>query len=127
MELYYHDRDRDILVLRADGDLNSESADQMVRQLEEMIASGLRRMIIDFSKLDYISSMGIGKLIGVNRRLKEVGGDIRLAGVGGMMAKVLELVHLNKIFAMFPDVEQARLSFGTTGKPGAAGPSGKAG
>jgi anti-sigma B factor antagonist len=111
LELYYQDTNRNILVLRADGGLNSESADQMIKQLEEMIASGMRRMIIDCSKLDYISSLGIGKLIGMNRRLKEAGGEVRLASVGGMMARILELVRLNKVFAIYPDVEQARLSF----------------
>jgi anti-sigma B factor antagonist len=110
VELYYDQTDKNILVLRADGGLNSETADQLLHQLEEMIDSGLKRIIVDCAHLEYISSVGIAKLLRIHQRLAEKGGDVRLACVRGALAQILSVVHMNKVFAIYPDVEQARLA-----------------
>src|SRR5947207_961747 len=119
MELYYHDLDRNVLVLRADGGLNSETADQMLAQLEELIDAGLGRIIVDCSHLDFVSILGLGKLVRIHKRLGDHGGDVRLAAVRGALVRVLEIARMNKIFALYPDIEQARLSF----RPAAVKPS----
>src|SRR6185295_8396336 len=101
MELYYHNLDQNILILRADGGLNSDTADQMLTQLEQLIDGGLRRIIVDCSQLDFVSSMGIGKLVRLHKRLAQYGGDVRLASLKGMLARMLEIARLSKMFALY--------------------------
>ena len=41
MEFYYHESDRDILVLSADGGLNADTASTFVEQLESLVDAGM--------------------------------------------------------------------------------------
>ena len=73
MEFYYHEADRDILVLRADGGLNHRTAAQFQAELERLVDAGLRKIIVDCSRLDHVSSYGLGVLIGIHNRLRKRG------------------------------------------------------
>jgi len=111
MELYYHELDRSVLILTADGALNSETAASFVSQLEQLVEFGVRKMIIDCSKLAYVSSYGIGVLVRMHNKLVKLGGDVKFAAVPGLVLQALTLVRLNKLFELYPDVNQARLAF----------------
>jgi len=56
MELYWDEIDHDILILAADGGLNADTSDQLIQSLEKLIQAGLRNIIVDCDKLNYISS-----------------------------------------------------------------------
>jgi anti-anti-sigma regulatory factor len=43
--------------------------------------------------------------------MRRKGGDVRLAGVRGLVTQVLTLAHLDRLFELYPDVERARLSW----------------
>ncbi len=63
MEFYYDEIDGDVLVLRVDGGLNADTAEQFVKSIEKLVDAGLTKLIIDCSKLDHVSSYGVGVLI----------------------------------------------------------------
>ena len=111
MEFYYDDVDSDVLVLKADGGLNARTAEGFVEDLEKLVDAGLRKIIVDCSELDYISSFGLGVLIRLHGRLARHGGDVKIASVKGMIVEVMRLTKLNKLFEIYPDVSRARLSF----------------
>ncbi len=111
MELYYHEVEKGVLILTADGGLNASTADRFVTDLEHLIESGSTKIIVDCSQLDYISSYGISVLMRLHRKMQRHGGDVRLASVKGMMVKALSLARVDQILAIYPDVNAARLSF----------------
>ncbi|MDG2200802.1 MAG: STAS domain-containing protein [Phycisphaerales bacterium] len=111
MELIAHEIDVDVMILSADGGLNSANADQFVSDIGELIDGGLRRLIIDCSRLDYISSMGIGVLLGLSRRMKARGGEVKLSSVRGLIVQALHIARLDSFFQVYRDVDQARLAF----------------
>ncbi len=111
MEFYRHEVENDVLILSADGGLNADMAERFVSELEQLVEAGNRKIIVDCSKLDYISSYGIGVLMRLHKKLKKHGGDVRLASVGGVIMKALSIVRLDEILSIYPDVNRARLSF----------------
>lgn len=111
MEFYFSEVEKDVLILRADGGLNADTAEEFVGDLERLADAGIRRIIVDCSSLSTISSYGISVLLRLHKRLKMRGGDVRLASVGGMVMQVLEITRLITIFGIYPDVNRARLSF----------------
>jgi anti-sigma B factor antagonist len=111
MEFYFSEVEKDVLVLRADGGLNSENAEEFVDNLERIIDVGIRRIIVDCARLESVNSYGLAVLIRLHKRLKRKGGDVRLASVRGLVIKVLEITRLDHLFAIYPDVSRARLSF----------------
>jgi len=111
MEFYYHEIDQDVLVLVADGGLDAQTSTVFVEQLETLIDKGLRKIIVDCGKLNYISSAGMSMLLRLHRRMAKLGGDVKLANIHGLIAQILATVHLDRLFDIYPTVDRARLAF----------------
>ena len=111
MEFCYDESEHDVLIIRADGGLNSQNVSKFVGDLQGLIDGGLTKIIVDCSALEYVSSYGLGVLVGLHGRLKKRGGDIKLAGLKGTLVDLLQLSRLNTLFDIYPDVNRARLAF----------------
>ncbi len=111
MEFYYDEIDGDVLIIGADGGLNAQTADQFATSIEKLVDAGLKKIIVDCAKLDYISSYGLGVLIRLHRRMKRHGGDVKIASVKSLIAEVLAITRVNTFLDIYPDVNRARLAF----------------
>jgi len=111
METFAQEIDGDLLILSADGGINRGTATQLVESVGKLVEAGVRRIIIDFSKVDLITSTGISTLLLLSRSMRNRGAEVKLASIGGMVSQVLQLMRLDKVFEMYPDVPQARLAF----------------
>ncbi len=111
MEFYYHEIYKDILILAADGGISRENAGEFVDQLETLIDAGLTRIIVDCSKLEFISTVGLSTLLRLHNRLKEHGGQIKLAGVHSPIVSILTVARLDHLFNIYADVPAALLAF----------------
>jgi anti-sigma B factor antagonist len=111
VEFYYHDVDRDVLILKADGGIDAANADEAVAELTLLVESGLRKLIIDCSRLGYISSAGVGVLVRLHKRLLTVGGHAKVAAVHGPVFRLLELTKIADVFEVYPTVNEALEAF----------------
>jgi anti-sigma B factor antagonist len=111
MEIYYHDTDDDVLILSADGGIDSPAAEELVADLAKLVAAGARKLIVDCSRIDYISSYGIAVLIRLHRKLAERGGDVKLAAVDSRVVRLIELLGLDRVLHLYPNVDAARAAF----------------
>lgn len=111
MEFYYHEVDKDVLILSADGGLNADTAADFIKQLEQIIDFGSKKIIIDCTNLSYISSYGVGVLVRLHNKLAKAGGNVKIAAPPSKVLQALNLVRMGKIFEIYPDVSQAQLAF----------------
>jgi anti-sigma B factor antagonist len=111
MEFHYHETDTDVLILIADGDLDSYVASDVADDLQRVIESGARKLVIDCSHLGYVSSIGIASIIRLYKKVIERGGHVKLVGVRGPLARLLEITRLNQIFQTHPTLEDALAAF----------------
>jgi anti-anti-sigma factor len=110
MELYCEEVDGDVMILVADGGLDATTAELFNHQIEQLIERGITRIILDCRRLTYVSSYGLGVLLTLHHRMARQGGDLRLAGVGGVVVQVLNATKLNTIFSIYENVSRARLA-----------------
>ena len=68
-------------------------------------------MIVDCSALEYMDSSGLGALLACLRIAVAQNGDIRLAALAPKLKMLFELTRANKVFAIFPTVQDALASF----------------
>ena len=111
MEFYFHELDRSVLIIAADGGLNADTAGEFVRQLETLVDAGLRQIIVDCTRLHFISSYGIGVLLKIHNKLARHGGDVKIAAAPSRVLQVLTLMRMGQVFQIYPDVNRARLAF----------------
>ena len=111
MEFYYDDVERDVLILKADGGIDSTNAEEFVAELTRLVESGIRKLVLDCTGLGYISSAGVGVLVRMHKKLWTVGGDAKVASVQGPVFRLLELTKLAELFDIYPNVEAALAAF----------------
>ncbi len=111
MEFYADEIDGDVLILAADGGLNADTAEQFVTEIERLVDAGLRKLIVDCSRLTFISSYGLSILIRLHKRMERHGGDVKVCAVRGLVPQVLQATKLDRLIELYPDVNRARLAF----------------
>jgi anti-sigma B factor antagonist len=75
--------------------------------IKRLIAEGTRKLVIDLAGLHHIDSAGIGMLMISNAEMEKNGGQLRIAGASGLVAKSFAIVHLQRIVVIEADVESA--------------------
>lgn len=103
--------DGDILAIVLRGDLDSASAPEFNRLIQEHLDAGHSKIIIDCRNMGYISSLGIASLVALQTKLRRRGGEVKLAAIFGRAMEIMRLVRLDKVFDIYGDLEFARKSF----------------
>lgn len=103
--------DDDIVVLRLHGKFDNSTAPEFDAEVEKRFEEGATKMIIDGAYLDHISSYGLGKLISLQGKLRHKGGTVKLCGLYSVVAEVMKVTNLDKLFDIHGDIEFARESF----------------
>ena len=81
------------------------------KEIETLIARDQKRVILDLSEVRIIDSAGVGQVVKSFTRLKKSGGDLRVAGVAGMLDGVFKLTQVHKVIGMYPTAHEASQNF----------------
>ena len=71
----------------------------------------LPKLLIDFQNVEHLSSAALGTLITINNRIRQKGGQLRLANIDPQIYEVFIITKLNKLFQIHDTREQALASF----------------
>ncbi|SNR59945.1 anti-anti-sigma factor [Humidesulfovibrio mexicanus] len=71
------------------------------------IQQGARRIVLDFSSVEHLDSMGIGLLVATHNSLVKLGGALALTGVNTDIHQLLTLMRLDKHFSISTEREAA--------------------
>ncbi|MGD9857693.1 MAG: STAS domain-containing protein [Planctomycetaceae bacterium] len=72
---------------------------------------GRKRIILDFSNVEYLSSAALGKLITLEKKVKSAGGKLRLCSIRPDIYEVFAITKLNQVFDIKDDQDQAQEGF----------------
>ena len=84
----------DIAVLRVEGRLGTASSGDLIGAVVGAIESGDRRLLIDLTGVDYVSSAGLLALDAASGRMHVAGGALVLCGLSEPVRLALELSGL---------------------------------
>jgi anti-sigma B factor antagonist len=75
--------------------------------LDEQLAARHFRLIIDLSKVAYISSSGLRALLRARRQAQTGGGDVMLCAMNERVTEVFEMIGFNNLFRIFATPAEA--------------------
>jgi stage II sporulation protein AA (anti-sigma F factor antagonist) len=101
------ERNGGALVIAPEGRVDSVSSGELERVVVSRIDAGEKRLVLDLSAVEYISSAGLRVLLMAAKRLKEPPGALVLCGMGPSVRTVLELAGFLPLFAVEPGRAQA--------------------
>ena len=105
------DAENGVVVLGVDGQLIVGNRHELKQKALESLEGGERRFLIDFSSTGYIDSSGLGVLVSMSKKIREAGGELRLAGLNDDLRTLFELTKLDSLFAIYHSVEDGLKAF----------------
>jgi anti-sigma B factor antagonist len=97
-------------VVRAGGDLDMTTGPRLREALVGIVVGGQPRVVLDLQAVDFIDSTGLGILVGVLKRTRSQGGDLRLVSTRQSLRRLLELTDLGQAFPLAASVEAATVA-----------------
>jgi anti-anti-sigma factor len=100
-------------VIQLRGDLRlGEALEQFHHATNELLQAGDVNLVINLEQVGMLDSSGIGALMKLLTSATKRGGALKLVNPAPQALKTLKLVGLLALFPVFPDEEQAVVSFG---------------
>jgi len=100
-----------VVVVEVDGQLIVGNRQELKQKVLDALEEGDRKFLIDFSKTGYIDSSGLGVLVSLSKKIRDEGGDLRLAGLNDDLKTLFELTKLDTLFAITDSASEALAAF----------------
>jgi anti-sigma B factor antagonist len=72
---------------------------------------GLRKILLNFGNVEYLSSAALGKLITLNKKIQQGGGKLILCNIAPQIHEVFEITKLDKFFKIRKDEQTGLQEF----------------
>lgn len=95
-----------LLRLEEEKSLDYTCAQEVKRDLLAHI-DGTSDVVMDMAEIDFIDSAGLGVLVGLYKQVRRAGRRTRFTGVNPAVLHVMQVIKLDRIFDLTPDVEMA--------------------
>src|SRR5918999_3298437 len=100
----------DTVVVAPDGRLDHDNCDAfragMQPHLDKAAASG-QRIVLDLSRLEYVSSAGLRCFMLAAKQAASHGGKIVLAALRPVVAEIFQISRFDMVFEIYPSVREA--------------------
>jgi anti-sigma B factor antagonist len=72
---------------------------------------GRKKILLNFTNVEYLSSAALGKFITLNRKVQTAGGKLAMCSINDDIFEVFEITKLNKLFNIQKDEQTALQTF----------------
>jgi anti-sigma B factor antagonist len=103
--------DQGIVIVSVDGQLIVGNRQELKNLVHEALDRGGRKFVIDCTRTGYIDSSGLGALVSMSRKVRDSGGELRIAGLNEDLRALFELTKLDTLFRILDTPEQALAGF----------------
>ena len=97
----------DVMVLDIEGKLDALTSPEAESRITRLVEDGANKILVDFDKLDYVSSAGLRVLLSAAKRLESDGGELRICCLNDIVKEVFDISGFIKIFKVFASVSEA--------------------
>lgn len=72
---------------------------------------GKKKIVLNFGRVEYLSSAALGKLITLNKKVNQAGGRLALCSIAPTIYEVFEITGLKRVFNIYKEEQEALQSF----------------
>jgi anti-sigma B factor antagonist len=94
-------------VARVTGDVDISTAPRLRERLVSLVSEGRTQIVLDLEEVDLLDSTGLGVIVGMLKRARTMGGDLRLVATRPAIRKVFEITALDRTMPLADSVEEA--------------------
>ncbi|MEW5874879.1 MAG: STAS domain-containing protein [Candidatus Zixiibacteriota bacterium] len=87
--------------------LDNANAPEMLDAIAKAAGTGYKRIIVEMGNLEFLSSAGVGSILGSVEAVRESGGDVILCGLSPTIKHVLDVLDLSSFLTITADRQSA--------------------
>ena len=110
MKMEVRDSD-DVKILEFEGNLDTNTSPDAEEKLNDLIDNGSQKLLINFGKLNFISSAGLRVLLATAKKLKGTGGNLQICDLNPTVQEVFDISGFGSILNVSNSEEEALSSF----------------
>lgn len=96
------------VIFDLDGVLDEVSSKDFSKKMDDYLQNNTSvNVILNFAKLNFINSPGLGCLISISKRIVLKKGNLRLMNLQTFIADMFEITKLNRVYDIFDSEEKA--------------------
>ena len=96
-----------VTVVVPNGELSEASGAELKRTLEDLLAKGNTRLVVDMEHVAYIDSAIWGELVVAAARVRAAGGQLRVCAMCSELLAILTMIRLSEVMPVFTTREHA--------------------
>jgi anti-sigma B factor antagonist len=97
-----------ISVIDISGRITLGEGDVLLRDtIDNLLAKGQRKLLLNLAEVSYIDSSGIGALVGVYTAARKQGGELQLLKITNRVRNLLQITKLYTVFVVSDDEDEA--------------------
>jgi len=100
-----------VTVVEMEGNLDTNTSVDAQEHINALIDDGAVKLLVDFAKVDFVSSAGLRVLLATAKRLGGSGGSLRICGLNEAVNEVFEISGFSTILDVFPSRDEALKGF----------------
>jgi anti-anti-sigma factor len=90
----------EVKVVEIEGSLDTQTSPEAQTQMTQLIDQGAKKIVVNFEKLDYVSSAGLRILLTTAKQLKGGGGVLRICGLNGDVQEAFTFAGFHMILTV---------------------------
>lgn len=97
------DKQNQVSIVAASGKLDAAGAPVLEARCKALIQEGANRLLLDFAKVEYVSSAGLRSLLVLAKAVKSAGGGLALCGLVPAVRDVMTISGFDNILPLAAD------------------------
>jgi anti-sigma B factor antagonist len=97
----------EVAVIYPRGHLDAHNVERFEKEILKLIGGSHFKIVVNCKDLNYISSAGMGIIMGYLDEIRERGGDIKLCSASDRVYEIFDLVGFTEIYDFLSDEETA--------------------
>lgn len=104
-------------VVYPQGYLNTIAGESLVKECNAYLEKGIRKIVLNFEKIEFINSIGISLLLSVIERLRNCDGALCFTNISDIYLETFEMLGLRKFMCVFKSEDEALQYLNTAVRP----------
>ncbi|MCB0727267.1 MAG: STAS domain-containing protein [Ignavibacteriae bacterium] len=96
-----------ITILSLNGFLDAHTSVELEKSFEEVLSEKNYKIVVNFEKLTYISSAGLGVFMAFIENARENSGDIKLCGMSEKIYNIFDMLGFPILFEIYKEEKSA--------------------
>jgi anti-anti-sigma factor len=96
----------DPVIIKVEGRIDGLTSKQIQSEIDEIIASGTKNLILDFAGVYYLSSAGIRVFINEMKKINTSGGQMFFVSLSLHILEIFKISGLTSVFQVFDSYQE---------------------